>query len=187
MLLGVSEVIGNAREEVLVLLARKQVAVFQRFLAEFGQQRVAALVDLHVEPAIEHHRSEDEAVRGVIADGYDVPVPRGVPLAVARWTELAGIWLRFDHDVHEGSASFENHGSLRLSCAAPAGPESGRLVVENNQAEAAIGFSVEHERVIAVGFVEADGGEGAAYFNTAYERLDIEQMCGATAPSQHAR
>ena len=50
----VGEIIGHAREQVLVLLARKQVTIGQRFLAEFGQQRIAAFVDLHVETAIEH-------------------------------------------------------------------------------------------------------------------------------------
>ena len=35
---------GDAGEEVLVILAREQIAVAQRVLAEFGQERVAAVV-----------------------------------------------------------------------------------------------------------------------------------------------
>ena len=50
----VGEVIGHTREQVLVAFARQQVTIGQRFLAEFGQQRIAALVGLHVEAAIEH-------------------------------------------------------------------------------------------------------------------------------------
>ena len=50
----VGEIIGHTRKQVLVAFTRQQVTIGQRFLAEFGQQRIAALVGLHVEPAIEH-------------------------------------------------------------------------------------------------------------------------------------
>ena len=41
---------GDAREQVLIAFARKQVAILERLLAELGQQRIAAAVGLDVEP-----------------------------------------------------------------------------------------------------------------------------------------
>ena len=48
--LGVSGIVRvggrDAREEILVAFARKQIAVLQRLLAEIGEQVVAAVIDL---------------------------------------------------------------------------------------------------------------------------------------------
>ena len=40
---------GDADEQILIGFAGQQIAVLQRVLAEIGQQRVAAVVDLDVE------------------------------------------------------------------------------------------------------------------------------------------
>ena len=53
MVLIVGVGIGDAGEEVLELLARQQVAVDQRFLAELGQVRIARFVGHDVEPPVE--------------------------------------------------------------------------------------------------------------------------------------
>ena len=44
--------IRNAREEILKLFVRQQIAVGQRFLAEFGQERIARFINLDVKAAI---------------------------------------------------------------------------------------------------------------------------------------
>src|SRR3546814_19927153 len=42
---------GDAREQILIGFAGQQIAVLERFLAEIGEQRVAARVDLDIESA----------------------------------------------------------------------------------------------------------------------------------------
>ena len=51
MLLVVGIGIGDAREQVLIGFAGQQIAVFERLLAEIGEQIVAALVGDDMEPA----------------------------------------------------------------------------------------------------------------------------------------
>ena len=46
-IVGISR--GDAREEVLIIFARKQVAVLQRLLAELGQKSIALGIGLDVE------------------------------------------------------------------------------------------------------------------------------------------
>jgi hypothetical protein len=46
---------GHAGEHVLVGLAGHQIAIAQRRLAEFRQQRVAAVIDLHAGTAVHLH------------------------------------------------------------------------------------------------------------------------------------
>ena len=54
MIAIVGEIVRDTGEQILIFLTRKQIAVGQGFLAEFGQQRIAAFIDLHVETAIEN-------------------------------------------------------------------------------------------------------------------------------------
>ncbi len=41
----------DAGKQILIIFARQQIAVLQRVLAEFGQQRIAAFVGDDIEPA----------------------------------------------------------------------------------------------------------------------------------------
>ncbi len=107
--------------------------------------------------------------------GYRAPVSRRTTLQNGKWKRFHGVWLRFDTRVHEGSASYQNHGSLRLSCTRPDGETKGTVVVADNQAERARAFAAPGARALAVGFVQADGGEGAEYYSTDYVHVDLER------------
>jgi hypothetical protein len=126
---------------------------------------------------IVHTRAARAAVKQAIARGFRQPVAHGKRLPIGTWKRVGSVWLRFETWMHEGDASYENHGSLRLSCSKPSKPKSGRLVVDDNQAEEATVFTASGADAIAVGFVEVDGGEGAEYYNTDYVRIDLRTLC----------
>jgi len=153
-----------------------------------GHKAVVLVADkIHVFPIAEkayddskrvvHHRGARAAVKAAIDRGYRRPVGRARALRADSWKRVGGVWLLFQTWMHEGDASYENHGSLRLSCRKPADLQSGRLVVADNQAEQAAAFAAAGADVIAVGFVEVDGGEGAEYYNTDYIRIDLRALC----------
>ncbi len=153
-----------------------------------GHKAVVLVGDkLHVFPISEksydhsnrivHMRSPRSAVKQAIARGYRLRVAHSLRLPIGKWQRISRAWLRFDTWMQEADASFENHGSLRLSCSQPSKPDAGQLVVENNQAEKATAFVAPRADAIAVGFVEVDGGEGAEYYNTDYVRIDLRARC----------
>jgi hypothetical protein len=122
---------------------------------------------------IARERTPRAAVKLALARGYRRPVRRSRPLPIGRWTRFHGTRLRFDTRMHEGDASYQNHGQLRLRC------PSGTIVtvVADNQAESAVAFAARRAPTLAIGFVEVDGGEGAEYYNSRYIRLDPAALC----------
>ncbi len=124
---------------------------------------------------IKRFRTLTEARRVAWKDGYQSSVSQRMGLKNGKWKRFRGVWLRFDTRMHEGSASYQNHGSLRLSCTRPDEKTRGTTLVDDNQAEHATVFAATGAKSIVVGFVEVDGGEGAEYYNTDYVLVDLSR------------
>jgi hypothetical protein len=121
-------------------------------------------------------RSTRQAVRLARDRGYARRLLAKRALPAGQWQSFHNVWLRFDTRLREGEASFANHGSLRLSCEKPLSNDGGKVVADN-QAERASAFAAFGADTIVIGFVEVEGGEGAAYFNTNYVWIDLRAHC----------
>lgn len=100
-----------------------------------------------------------------------------VSVSPGRWTDVGGATVFLRVVPHEGDASFENFGDLRLRC-----PDSREMLVDLRAAGLELGGTTSavtspDRRWLALSLVGIDGGEGTLDFTLDTAVIDVVSSC----------
>jgi hypothetical protein len=101
-----------------------------------------------------------------------------VALLAGRWSAVGRLTMRLDVRTHEGDASYEHFGELRIRCPKSADPVAIDLRRRGLKLGGLVQVFLSPDRTrAAVGIVGDDGGEGAMSFTLDTAVIDLTRVC----------